>query len=77
MEAEDYPANLIEFGRRLQTDEDCRAYLERLRWPNGFRCQKWRQAPNNQTSNLSEPDTPIIKYFSGSLDEAVYATLSG
>ena len=59
MEAEDYPANLIEFGRRLQTDEDCRAYLERLRRPNGFRCQKWRQAPNNQTSNLSEPDTPI------------------
>jgi transposase-like protein len=40
VEAEDYPANLIEFGRRFQTDEDCRAYLESLRWPNGFRCPK-------------------------------------
>ena len=40
MEGEDYPANLIEFGRRFQTDEDCRAYLESLRWPNGFRCPK-------------------------------------
>ena len=38
VEAEDYPANLIEFGLRFQTDEDCRAYVERLRWPNGSRC---------------------------------------
>lgn len=38
MEAEDYPANLLEFEQRFQTDVDCRAYLEKLRWPKGFRC---------------------------------------
>jgi transposase-like protein len=34
----DYPANLGEFFDRFQTDEDCWAYLVRLRWPDGFRC---------------------------------------
>lgn len=38
MEVEDYPANLLEFEQRFPTDADCRAYLEKLRWPNGFRC---------------------------------------
>ena len=35
---EDYPRNLIEFEARFATEEACREYLFRLRWPEGFRC---------------------------------------
>lgn len=38
IEIEDYPGNLVEFGERFTTDAACRAYLERIRWPDGFRC---------------------------------------
>ena len=35
---EDYPKTLIEMERRFSTEEACREYLFRLRWPSGFRC---------------------------------------
>ncbi len=35
---EDYPTNLLEFESRFDTEASCREYLEKLRWPNGFRC---------------------------------------
>ena len=35
---EDYPRTVEEFERRFSTPEACRAYLEALRWPGGFRC---------------------------------------
>ena len=38
MDVEDYPGNLLEFEQRFQSDAQCRAYLEKLRWPNGFVC---------------------------------------
>jgi transposase-like protein len=34
----DYPRTWPEFQRFFAGEEDCRAYLERLRWPRGFRC---------------------------------------
>jgi transposase-like protein len=34
----DYPRDWPEFQRFFAEEEDCRAYLERLRWPDGFRC---------------------------------------
>ena len=37
---EDYPRNLTEFEASFSTDEDCRVYLARLRWPDGFRCPR-------------------------------------
>jgi transposase-like protein len=40
---EDYPRNLAEFERRFQTEEACRDYLFRLRWPGGFRCPRCGQ----------------------------------
>lgn len=45
----DAPRTLIAFERRFQTEEDCRLYLEQLRWPHGFRCpcgeeRAWRTA---------------------------------
>ncbi len=35
---EDYPQNLTEFESRFSSEEACREYLFRLRWPDGFRC---------------------------------------
>ncbi len=34
---EDYPRNLKEFEVRFRTEEACREYRLRLRWPDGFR----------------------------------------
>jgi transposase-like protein len=35
---EDYPRTLAEFERRFATEQACREYLARLRWPEGFVC---------------------------------------
>ena len=51
---EDYPGNLIEFETRFVTEQACRQYLERLRWPQGFVCPNCRssQAWRVQRGNL-------------------------
>ena len=36
---DDYPRTAAEFEARFATEEACRAYLCRLRWPDGFRCR--------------------------------------
>ena len=36
--AKDYPGTWIEFQDWFASDEACAAYLERMRWPNGFYC---------------------------------------
>lgn len=36
----EYPTNLIEFEEWFSTDAQCREYLERIRWPDGFRCPR-------------------------------------
>src|SRR5437879_13753317 len=38
--AEEYPRNLTELESNFSTEEACRAYLVRLRWPDGFRCPR-------------------------------------
>jgi len=35
---EDYPRTLLEFETRFATEEACRDYLFKLRWPEGFVC---------------------------------------
>ena len=37
---EDYPTNLLEFEQRFSTERACRDYLQRMRWPDGFRCPR-------------------------------------
>ena len=37
---EDYPRTLMDFEQRFATDEACRDYLFRLRWPDGFVCAR-------------------------------------
>lgn len=34
----DYPQTVLEFRDAFATEADCRAYLVRLRWPQGMRC---------------------------------------
>ena len=40
MEQEEYPRNLSEFEAWFATEQACRDYLFRLRWPEGFRCPR-------------------------------------
>lgn len=37
---EEYPRNLSEMEANFGSEEACRAYLARLRWPDGFRCPR-------------------------------------
>ena len=37
---EDYPRSVGEFEKQFSTEEQCREYLARLRWPDGFKCPK-------------------------------------
>jgi transposase-like protein len=37
---EDYPRDLAEFESRFGTEQACREYLMRLRWPEGFGCPR-------------------------------------
>jgi transposase-like protein/ribosomal protein L37AE/L43A len=37
---EDYPRTLAELEARFSSEEACRKYLFRLRWPEGFRCPR-------------------------------------
>lgn len=37
---EEYPRNLSEFEAWFATEQACREYLFRLRWPEGFRCPR-------------------------------------
>ena len=37
---EEYPRSLIELEAKFGSQEACRAYLARLRWPDGFRCPR-------------------------------------
>lgn len=46
---EDYPRTVMELEERFSTEEACRDYLIRLRWPAGFVCPLC-QAPGNWTA---------------------------
>ena len=37
---EDYPRTVEEFEKRFASEESCREYLTKLRWPDGFRCPR-------------------------------------
>ena len=37
---EDYPRTVIELEERFATEEACREYLARVRWPKGFVCSR-------------------------------------
>jgi transposase-like protein len=50
----EYPRNQAEFEAEFQSDEACRAYLERLRWPDGFRCPRCGQTKSWPVRHLHQ-----------------------
>ena len=36
----DFPQDLLEFERWFKSERDCREYLSRVRWPEGFVCEE-------------------------------------
>jgi transposase-like protein len=38
MVTEDFPRTMMEFDDRFSSEDACRDYLMRIRWPDGFRC---------------------------------------
>lgn len=38
--AKEFPGTLLEFEQWFRTEKSCRAYLERIRWPEGFVCPR-------------------------------------
>ena len=37
--AEDFPRNQVEFEKRFCSEQACRDYLAKIKWPAGFRCR--------------------------------------
>ena len=61
----EYPRTLDEFNNWFRSDEDSRAFLERLRWPDGFRCscgggKAWRVRRNRLRCSECERETSVI-----------------
>ncbi len=36
----EYPTTMLDFMHQFPDDDACRAYLETMRWPNGFVCSR-------------------------------------
>jgi len=47
---EEYPRNVMELERQFSTEEACKAYLFRLRWPDGFICPRCQAKSGWQAS---------------------------
>lgn len=64
--SKEFPATLLEFERWFRTDEACRDYLIRLRWPGGFRCPQcgdpsaWRTARGLLHCTNCRRDTSVM-----------------
>ena len=62
----DYPRTLQEFDQWFSTEEECITYLQRLRWPDGFRCPKcngnkgWQMAAGLVRCSKCKQKTSII-----------------
>lgn len=48
----EYPETVVEFRERFATEEACSAYLETLRWPDGFVCP---QCGGNRAWEMQRP----------------------
>ncbi len=56
-----FPITMLEFMHQFPDDGACRAYLEKMRWPNGFvclRCPAWGSFALFKV-NLTESAYPI------------------
>lgn len=62
---EDYPRTWQEFEAWFPDESACRGYLERLRWPDGFRCPEcggrraWRSGRDRWTCSTCQRQTSV------------------
>lgn len=62
----EYPMTFQEFTKRFSTEEQCRAYLFELRFPNGFECPKcghskyWKVGKTLYTCTACRHQTTVI-----------------
>jgi len=49
---EEYPKTMQEFQDSFTTEDGCREYLLRLRWPEGFRCPRYGNSQAWQTGRM-------------------------
>lgn len=45
--------NLLEFAERFKTDTDCKEYLAKIKWVNGFECRKCRHKKSQIRKDFS------------------------
>jgi len=57
----DYPRTVLEMEERFSTEEACRDYLIRLRWPSGFICPRC-QAPGKWTATRGRLICRVCRY---------------
>lgn len=41
---EKYPRNIMEFEKRFKSEEACRKYLFKIRWPDGYNCPRCKHS---------------------------------
>jgi len=63
----EYPRTVMEFRDQFRTEEECRAYLVRLRWPEGVRC------PDCQAAKIWPMQSPFYRCQSCGYDFTVTA----
>jgi transposase-like protein len=63
---EDYPTTVLELESRFNSEEACREYLAKLRWPEGFRCPRcgydhaWARADGLYVCHSCSLQTSVI-----------------
>lgn len=48
---EDFPRTIMEFEKKFATEDACREYLFKIRWPDGFKCPSCQGKKAWLTSN--------------------------
>jgi transposase-like protein len=59
---QDYPRNWVQFLDWFHSEDACRSYLNKLRWPSGFVCQKCGQPGNAGRSTRGRIICPKCKF---------------
>jgi transposase-like protein len=61
----DYPKNVLEFETWFKSESDCREYLRRVRWPEGFVCPQcgakkaWRAQRDRYKCQVCHQETTV------------------
>lgn len=61
---DDYPTNWNQFSEWFHTEESCLAYLERLRWPQGYVCPRCKNQSDPYRSSRGRLICPACRFQS-------------